>query len=145
MTELIKMNQTDQQEINEMKQRMDKIESHHTKIFVDMYDDAHSNMSADGHINYTKDVVEVDEEILDSHTNISTDGYDDDAQCEYNVLSINDDMSTNDLFQKQSGDNNTMEEPSAVENPTICEDAFETSTTATDLVNDKVVESTTRR
>ena len=30
----------------------------------------HSNMSTDGHI---KDVAEVDEEIKDSHTNISTD------------------------------------------------------------------------
>jgi len=36
-----------------------------------------------------------------------------------------------------------MEEPSAVEEPTIFEDATEPSTIATDLVNDEAVESTT--
>jgi len=72
--------------------------SHHTDISTARYNDAHSNMSIDGHINFTKDVIEfVDEEIEDSHTNISTNGYDN-AQCEYKVLSTNDDMSTNDLF-----------------------------------------------
>jgi len=52
-------------------------------------------------------------------------------------------MSTNDHFQEQSCENNTMEEPSAVEEPTIFEDATEPSTIATDLVNDEAVESTT--
>jgi len=52
-------------------------------------------------------------------------------------------MSTNDLFQEQSYENNTMEEPSAVEEPTILEEAFEASTIAIDLVNDKVAKSTT--
>ena len=32
-------------------------------------------------------------------------GYDDVAQCKYKVLSINDIMSTNDLFQEQSCEN----------------------------------------
>ena len=100
ITEMMKMNQIDQQKINEMKQQMDTVESHHTKRFVDMYDDAHSNMSTDGNINYIKDVVEVDEEIGDSHIDISTDGYDDDAQCEYKVLFVNEDMSKNDDFQE---------------------------------------------
>jgi len=54
-------------------------------------------MSTDGHI---KDVAEVDEEIKDSYTNISTDGYDDDAQCEYKVVPVDEDMSTNDHFQE---------------------------------------------
>jgi len=52
-------------------------------------------MSTDGHI---KDVAEVDEEIKDSHTNISTDGYVDDAQYEYKVVPVDEDMSTNDHF-----------------------------------------------
>jgi len=71
-------------------------ESHHTDISIDGYNDAHSNMSTNGHINFVKDVV--DEEIEDSHSYISIDGYVDDAQCEYKVLSIDDDMSTNDIF-----------------------------------------------
>jgi len=73
-------------------------ESHHSDISSDRYNDAHSNMSIDGHINYSKNVA--DEEIEDSHTYISTDGYVDDAQCEYKVLSIDDDMSLNDLFEE---------------------------------------------
>jgi len=97
-------------------------------------------MSTDGHI---KDVVEVDEEIKDSHTNISTDEYVEDAQCEYKVVPIDEDMSTNDHFQEQSCEDNTIEEPSAVEEPTVFEDAAEASTIATDLVNDEEVESTT--
>jgi len=52
-------------------------------------------------------------------------------------------MSTNDHFQEQSCEDNTIEEPSAVEEPTIFEDAAEASTIATDLVNDEAVESTT--
>jgi len=101
-------------------------------------------MSTDGHINFTKDVAKfAHEEIKDSHTNISIDGYDDDAQREYKVLYVTDDMSTNDPFQEQSYENNTMEEPSEVEEPTIFEDAVETSTIATSLVNDKAIESTT--
>ncbi|QCE14764.1 hypothetical protein DEO72_LG11g1770 [Vigna unguiculata] len=36
-----------------------------------------------------------------------------------------------------------MEEPSAVEEPTVLEDAAEASTIATDLVNDEATESTT--
>ena len=53
-------------------------ESHDTDIPTDRYNDAHSNVSTDGHINFTKDVSEfVDEEIEDSHINISIDGYDD--------------------------------------------------------------------
>ena len=44
-------------------------------------------MSTDGHI---LDIAEVDEEIEDSHTNISIDGYVDNAQCEYKVLSVDD-------------------------------------------------------
>ncbi|QCD79685.1 hypothetical protein DEO72_LG1g3332 [Vigna unguiculata] len=83
-----------------------------------------------------------DEEIKDSHKNISTDGYVDDAQCEYKVVLVDEDMSTNDHFQEQSCENNTMEEPSAVEEPTVFEDAAEASTIATDLVNDEAVEST---
>jgi len=91
-------------------------------------------MSTDGHI---KDVAEVDEEIKDSYTNISTDGYDDDAQCEYKVVPVDEDMSTNDHFQEQNCENNTMEEPSVIEEPTVFEDAAEASTIATDLVNDE--------
>jgi len=99
--------------------------------------DAHTNMSTNGHINFTEDVDEpVKEEIEDSHTNIYTNGYDV-SQYEYKFLSIKDDMSTNDFFQEQSCENNTMEEPSAVEEPKILEDAFKASTTTTDLVNDK--------
>jgi len=116
-------------------------ESHHTDISTDRYNDAHSNMSTDGHINFAKDVA--NEKIEASHTYISTDGYVDDAQCEYKVLSINDDMSIDDLFEEQSCENNTMEEPSEVEEPTIFEDAAEASTIATHLVNDKAAKSTT--
>ena len=115
-------------------------ELHHTDISTDRYNDAHSNMSTDGHINFAKDVA--NEEIEDSDTYISTDGYVDDAQCEYKVLSIDDDMSINYLFEEQSCENNTMEEPSAIEEPTIFEDVTETSTIATDLVNE-AVDSTT--
>ena len=92
-------------------------------------------MSTNGHINFAKDVV--DEEIKDSHINISTDGYVDDAQCEYKVVHLDD------HFQEQSCENNIMEESSAVEEPTVFEDAVEASTIATDLVNDEAVESTT--
>ena len=54
-------------------------------------------MSIDGHI---KDVAEVDEEIKDSHANISTDGYVDDAKYEYKVVYVDDeDISSNDHFQ----------------------------------------------
>ena len=52
-------------------------------------------------------------------------------------------MSTNDHFQEQSCENNTMEEPSAVEEPTIFADAAEASTIATDLVNNEAEDSTT--
>jgi len=52
-------------------------------------------------------------------------------------------MSTNDHFQEQSCEDNTIEEPSAVEEPTIFEDAAEASTIATELVNDEAAESTT--
>jgi len=116
-------------------------ESHHTDISTDRYNDAHSNMFTDGHINFAKNVI--DEEIEDSHTYISTNGYVDDAQCEYKVLSIDDDMSIDDLFEEQSCEKNTMEEPSAVEEPTIFEDAAEASTIATYLVNDEAADSTT--
>jgi len=71
------------------------LESHHTNISIDRYNDVNSNMSIDGHINFTKNVM--DEEIEDSHTDISTYGYDV-AQCEYNFFFVNDDISTNDLF-----------------------------------------------
>ncbi|QCD82507.1 hypothetical protein DEO72_LG2g2846 [Vigna unguiculata] len=87
--------------------------------------------------------LQIDEEIKDSHTNISTDEYVEDAQCEYKVVPIDEDMSTNDHFQEQSCEDNTIEEPSAVEEPTVFEDAAEASTIATDLVNDEEVESTT--
>ncbi|QCD92737.1 hypothetical protein DEO72_LG5g806 [Vigna unguiculata] len=116
-------------------------ESHHIDISTDGYNDAHSNMSTDGHINFAKDVA--DEEIKDSHTNISTDGYVDAAQCEYKIVPVDEDMSRNDHFQAQNCEDNTVEEPSAVEEPTIFEDAAEASTIATDLVNDEAVESTT--
>jgi len=116
-------------------------ESNHTSISTDRYNDAHSNMSTDGHINFAKNVA--DEEIEDSHTYISTDRYVEDAQCEYKVLSIDDDLSIDDLFEKQSCESNTMEEPSAVEEPMIFEDAAEASTITIDLVNDEVAYSTT--
>ena len=74
------------------------LKSHHTDISTDRYNDANSNMSIDGHINFIKDVADfVYEEIEDSHTDISTDGYDN-AQFEYKVLYANDDMSKKDLF-----------------------------------------------
>jgi len=64
--------------------------------------DAHINMSTDGHINFTKDVAEsIDEEIEYSHSNISTNGYDDIAQCEHKVISVDDDMSTNYIFRRK--------------------------------------------
>jgi len=116
-------------------------ESHHTDISTNRYNDSHSNMSTDGHVNFAKDVA--DEEIEDSHTYISTDGYVDNAQCEYKVLSIDYDTSIDDLFEDQSCENNTIKEPSAVEEPTIFEDAAEASTIATDLVNDEATNSTT--
>ncbi|QCD86747.1 hypothetical protein DEO72_LG3g1273 [Vigna unguiculata] len=148
MTEMMKMNQTDQKEMmnattQSLQNQSEKLiaESHHTDISTDRYNDAYSNMSTDGHINFAKDVA--DEEIKDSHTNISTDGYVDAAQCEYKVVPIDEDMSTNDHFQEQSCENNTMEEPSVVEEPTLFEDAAEASTIATDLVNDEAAESTT--
>ena len=126
----MKRNQTDQKEMmnaatQSLQNQSEKLiaESHHTDISTDRYNDAHSNMSTDGHINFIKNVAEVDEEIKDSHTNISTDGYVDAAQCEYKVVPIDEDMSTNDHFQEQSCEDNTIEEPSAVEEPTIFEDA----------------------
>jgi len=147
MTEMMKMNQTDQKEMmntatQSLQNQSEKLiaESHHTDISTDRYNDAHSNISTDGHI---KDFAEVDEEIKDSHTNISTDGYVDDAQCEYKVVPVDEDMSTNDHFQEQNCEDNTIEKPSAVEEPTIFEDAAEASTIATDLVNDEAAESTT--
>jgi len=51
-------------------------------------------------------------------------------------------MSTNDHFQEQNCEDNTMEEPSVVEEPTIFEDAAETSIIAIDLVNDEATYST---
>jgi len=147
MTEMMKMNQTDQKEMmnaatqslhNQSEQPI--AESHHIDISTDGYNDYHSNMSTDGHI---KDVAEVDEEIKDSHTNISTNGYVDDAQFEYKVVPVYEDMSTHDHFQEQNCEDNTIEELSAVEKPTIFEDAAEASIIATDLVNDEAVESTT--
>ena len=100
-------------------------------------------MSTDGHIKFTKDVAEVDEQIEGSHIDISTDGYVDNAQYEYKVLSVDDDISLDDIFEDQSCEDNTMEEPSVVEEPTIFEDAAEASTIATDLVNDEAIDSTT--
>jgi len=86
MTEMIKMNQTDQKEMmnaatQSLQNQSEKpiAKSHHIDISIDGYNDCHSNMSIDGHI---RDVVEVDEEIKDSHTNISINGYVDNAQCE---------------------------------------------------------------
>jgi len=141
------MNQTDQKEMmnvatQSLQSQSEKsiAESHHIDISTDGYNDFHSNMSTDGHI---LNVAKVDEEIKDSHTNISTDGYVDAAQCEYKIVPVDEDMSTNDHFQEQNCEDNTIEEPSAVEEPTVFEDAAEASTIATDLVNDEVVESTT--
>ena len=59
------------------------------------------------------------------------------------AVPIDEDMSTNDHFQEQSCEDNTIEEPSVVEKPTIFEDTTEASTIATDLVNDEAIESTT--
>jgi len=98
-------------------------------------------MSTDEHINFAKNVA--DEEIEDSHTYISTNGYVNDAQCEFKVLSIDDDMSIDDLFEEQSCEDNTMEERSAVEEPTIFIDEAEAFTTTTDLDNDEAADSTT--
>ncbi|QCE00017.1 hypothetical protein DEO72_LG7g1303 [Vigna unguiculata] len=117
MIEMMKMNQTDQKEMMNAT----------TQSF---------NMSTDGHI---FDVAKVDEEIEDSHTNISIDGYVDNAQCEYKVLSVDD------IFEEQSYEDNTIEEPRAIEEPTIFEDTAEASTIATDLVNDEAAESTTEK
>jgi len=47
------------------------------------------------------------------------------------------------FFQEQSFENNTMEEPSAVVETTILEGASKAFIIVTDLVNDKVAESTT--
>jgi len=148
MIEMMKMNQTDQKKMmnvatQSLWSQYEKsiAESHHIGISIDRYNDAHSNMSTDGHINFAKDVA--DEEIKYSHTNISIDGYVDAAQCEYKIVPVDDDMSTNDHFQEQSCEDNTIEEPSAVEEPTLFEDATEASTIATDLVNDEAAESTT--
>ncbi|QCE05371.1 E1A-binding protein [Vigna unguiculata] len=131
MTEMMKMNQTDQKEMmNATTQSLqnavdEEIEGSHTNISIDGYvDDAQCEykvvpmdedmstndhfqeqscvMSTDGHINFAKDVA--DEEIKDSHTNISTDGYVVNAQFEYKVVPIDEDMSTNDHFQEQSWD-----------------------------------------
>jgi len=98
-------------------------------------------MSTDEHVNFAKDVG--DGEIEDSHTYISTDGYVDNARCEYKVLFVDDVISIDDLFEEQSCENNTMKEPSAVEEPTIFKDAAEASTIATYLVNDEAADSTT--
>jgi len=94
MTEMMKMNQTNQKEMmnattQSLQSQSEKpiAESHHIDISTDGYNDFHSNMSTDGHI---LDIAEVDEEIEDSHTNISIDGYVDNAQCEYKVLSVDD-------------------------------------------------------
>ncbi|QCE03904.1 hypothetical protein DEO72_LG8g1934 [Vigna unguiculata] len=148
MTKMMKRNQTDQKEMmNAATQSLQSqskkpiAEAHHIDISNDRYTDAHSNISTDRHINFAKDVA--DEEIKDSHKNISTDGYVDDDQCEYKVVPVDEDMSTYDHFQEQSCENNTMEEPSAVEEPTVFEDAAEAYSIATDLVNDEAIESTT--
>jgi len=76
MIKMMKMNQTDQKEMmnaatQSLQSQSEKsiAESHHIDISTYGYNDCHSNMSTDGHI---KDVAEVDEEIKDSHTNIST-------------------------------------------------------------------------
>jgi len=120
-------------------------ESHYIDIstngYIDVIIDVHTNMSTNGHINFTKDVVDhADEGIRVSHTDISTDGYVDNAQYEYEykVIFVDEDMNTHDPFQEPSSENNTMEEPSQVEKPMIFEDAVEASITATSLVNDKV-------
>ena len=84
LTEAMKMNQTDHKKMmnaatQSLQNHSEKLiaESHHIDIYTDGYNDCHSNMSTNGHI---KDVAEVDEEIEDSNTNISTDGYDDDCK-----------------------------------------------------------------
>jgi len=84
LTEAMKMNQTDHKKMmnaatQSLQNHSEKLiaESHHIDISTDGYNDCHSNMSTNGHI---KDVAEVDEEIEDSNTNISTDGYDDDCK-----------------------------------------------------------------
>jgi len=148
MTEMMKMNQIDQKEMmnattQSLQNQSEKLiaESHHIDIYTDGYVDFHSNMSTDGHINFAKDVA--DEEIKDSHTNIFIDGYVDAAQCEYKIVPVDEDMSINDHFQEQSCEDNTIEEPSAVEEPIVFEDAAEASTIATDLVNDEAAELTT--
>ncbi|QCD81429.1 hypothetical protein DEO72_LG2g1755 [Vigna unguiculata] len=147
MIEMMKINQTYQKEMmnaatQSLQSQSEKpmAESHHIDISTDGYNDAHSNMSTDGHINFAKDVA--DEEIKDSHTNISTDGYVDDAPCGYKVVPIDEDMSTNDHFQEQSCENNTMEEPSAVEELIVFEDAAEASIIATDLKSRTIHAST---
>ena len=133
MIEMMKMNKTDQKEMmnaatQSLQNQSEKpiAESHHIDISTDAYND--------GHI---KDVAEVDIEIEDSHTNISTDGYVDNAQCEYKVLSVDD------IFEEQSCEENAIEEPSVVEEPMIFKDAAKASTIATDLVNDEAADSTT--
>jgi len=98
MTEMMKINQTDQKEM--MNAATQSLQNQSEKPIAESH-----------------------------HIDISTDGY--------NV------MSTIDHFQEQSCENNTMEEPSAVEEPTIFEDAAEASIIATDLVNDEAIESTT--
>ncbi|QCD92417.1 hypothetical protein DEO72_LG5g479 [Vigna unguiculata] len=85
MTEMMKMDQTDQKEMmntatQSLQNQSEKpiAESHHIDISTDGNNHFHSNMSTDGHINFAKDVA--DEVIEDSHTNIidiSTDGYND--------------------------------------------------------------------
>jgi len=69
--------------------------------------------------------------------------YVDDAQCEYKVIPVDEYMSTNDHFQEQTCEDNTIEEPSAVEDLIVFEDASEASIIVTDLVNDEAAESTT--
>jgi len=62
-----------------------------TDGYIDAIMDAYTNMSIDGHFNFTKDVVKsTDEEIKEAHIDMSTDGYE---------------MSTCDNFQKQSCEN----------------------------------------
>ena len=68
MIKMMKMNQTDQKEMmnaatQSLQSQSEKpiAESHHIDISTDRYNDAHSNMSTDGHINFAKDVA--DEEI----------------------------------------------------------------------------------
>ena len=63
MTEMMKMNQTDQKEMmnaatqsSQSQSEKPIAESHHIDISTDGYNDCHSNMSTDGHI---KDVAEL--------------------------------------------------------------------------------------